>query len=395
MPAGAAEDRQRQPDLGVEVLRAGVDAAGQQRAGDVLDRGLADRAGDPDHPRAERPPPLPGQRLQRGQRVGGGEAPSRPSSPGGAIGGSTTTPQAPAASAAAANSPPSARSPAQAEEEVPGAGLARVDRRPLRARRRPPRRRSRPRSPRRSAAADRARSRPPSLRSSSRATSRSSKGILRPPSNSWPCSWPLPAITTVSPGPAARERRARSRPGGRPRPRPPPLSPMPARISAMIASGSSERGLSEVTTARSESSAPTRPICGRLSRSRSPPAPKTEISLPCGQPPRRAQHVLQRVRGVGVVDEHRERLALVDRLEAPRDPPGAGQRPRPRSRRRPRAPSPPRAPPSALATLKWPGSAVRTPIDPSRSFDGEGGAGGVEARPRWRGSRPPRPRPRR
>ena len=48
----------------------------------------------------------------------------------------------------------------------------------------------------------------------------------------------------------------------------------------MIASGSSERGLSEVTTARSESSAPTRPIFGRLSRSRSPPAPKTEISRP-------------------------------------------------------------------------------------------------------------------
>ena len=48
----------------------------------------------------------------------------------------------------------------------------------------------------------------------------------------------------------------------------------------MIASGSSERGLSEVTTARSESSAAARPISGRLSRSRSPPQPKTEISLP-------------------------------------------------------------------------------------------------------------------
>src|SRR4029453_2423492 len=32
-------------------------------------------------------------------------------------------------------------------------------------------------------------------RSSSRATSRSSKGPLRPPSNSCPCSCPLPAIT--------------------------------------------------------------------------------------------------------------------------------------------------------------------------------------------------------
>ena len=48
----------------------------------------------------------------------------------------------------------------------------------------------------------------------------------------------------------------------------------------MIASGSSERGLSEVTIARSDSSAPARPICGRLPRSRSPPAPKTAITLP-------------------------------------------------------------------------------------------------------------------
>ncbi len=32
--------------------------------------------------------------------------------------------------------------------------------------------------------------------------------------------------------------------------------------------------------------------------------------------PRRAQDVRERVRGVGIVDEHRERLALVDRLEA-------------------------------------------------------------------------------
>ena len=49
-------------------------------------------------------------------------------------------------------------------------------------------------------------------RSSSRATSRSSKGILRPPSNSWPCSWPLPAITTVSPGCRLGERERDRRP---------------------------------------------------------------------------------------------------------------------------------------------------------------------------------------
>src|ERR687892_448257 len=48
----------------------------------------------------------------------------------------------------------------------------------------------------------------------------------------------------------------------------------------MIAPGSSERGLSEVTTARSERSAPARPISGRFSRSRSPPQPNTEITRP-------------------------------------------------------------------------------------------------------------------
>ena len=48
----------------------------------------------------------------------------------------------------------------------------------------------------------------PSASSSARATSRSSNGIFRPPSNSWPCSWPLPAITTVSPSAGELERPA-------------------------------------------------------------------------------------------------------------------------------------------------------------------------------------------
>src|SRR5205814_6554302 len=44
----------------------------------------------------------------------------------------------------------------------------------------------------------------PSRRSTSRATSRSSNGIVRS-ANSWPCSWPFPAIRTTSPS-AASER---------------------------------------------------------------------------------------------------------------------------------------------------------------------------------------------
>ncbi len=48
----------------------------------------------------------------------------------------------------------------------------------------------------------------------------------------------------------------------------------------MMASGRSERGLSEVTMQESASRAVISPISGRFSRSRSPPQPKTAISLP-------------------------------------------------------------------------------------------------------------------
>ena len=48
----------------------------------------------------------------------------------------------------------------------------------------------------------------------------------------------------------------------------------------MIASGASERGLSEVTIARSLRRAAIAPMTGRLVRSRSPPQPKTQIRRP-------------------------------------------------------------------------------------------------------------------
>ena len=48
-----------------------------------------------------------------------------------------------------------------------------------------------------------------------------------------------------------------------------------------------------------------------------------------GQLPGRPEHVLDRVGGVGVVDQHGELLTLVDRLHPARDPAGAGQRRRP------------------------------------------------------------------
>ena len=103
-------------------------------------------------------------------------------------------------------------------------------------------------------------------------------------------------------------------------------SSMPAMISATIASGSSERGLSDVTIVRSARRAAISPMSGRLPRSRSPPQPKTQMTLERRQRPGRGEHVLQRVRRVRVVDDEREVLALGDRLEAPRHGVDVGQR---------------------------------------------------------------------
>ena len=77
-------------------------------------------------------------------------------------------------------------------------------------------------------------------------------------------------------------------------------------------SGSSERGLSLVRIARSAAVA-ARPIRGRFSRSRSPPAPTTAITLPdvidlaTALPPRRGD--------VGIVDDDLDLTAAGDLLE--------------------------------------------------------------------------------
>ena len=54
----------------------------------------------------------------------------------------------------------------------------------------------------------------------------------------------------------------------------------PASTAARMSAGSSERGLSSVTTSRSARAAAAAPISGRLARSRSPPAPSTTSSRP-------------------------------------------------------------------------------------------------------------------
>ncbi len=57
------------------------------------------------------------------------------------------------------------------------------------------------------------------------------------------------------------------------------------RSSSTMLAGSSVRGLSEVTTARSASRAAISPMSGRLPRSRSPPQPNTTISRPVAAAP--------------------------------------------------------------------------------------------------------------
>ena len=93
----------------------------------------------------------------------------------------------------------------------------------------------------------------------------------------------------------------------------------PSTTSAMIASGSSVRGLSDVTIATSASSEAMRPMSGRFSRSRSPPQPNTQRTRPRASSASCEQHTLQRGGLVRVVDDHGERLSLLDELEAPRN----------------------------------------------------------------------------
>ena len=135
--------------------------------------------------------------------------------------------------------------------------------------------------------------------------------------------------------PRPRRARAGSRRGGRARRRHRRLRPAsPASTASAIAwAGPRTAGLSDVSDREVGARAAAAPIIGRFSRSRSPPHPNTTTTR-C-RPPAIARAAEQRgasaVRGVGVVDEHRERLAGVD----PLDPAGDHHRLR-RARRQPR-----------------------------------------------------------
>src|ERR1700722_2206399 len=113
----------------------------------------------------------------------------------------------------------------------------------------------------------------------SRATSTSSNGIV-PDCVVCTFSWPFPASRTISPGAACCKARAIAwRRSGSMVYFAPDFC-IPTTASFIIASGSSERGLSEVRTTRSIPLPAASPISGRLARSRLPPQPNIVMTLP-------------------------------------------------------------------------------------------------------------------
>ena len=144
----------------------------------------------------------------------------------------------------------------------------------------------------------------------SRATVRSSKGRVRS-ANCCPCSWPLPAITTTSPGPASASASPMARaaveldlhiePAG-------DLGGDGRRILAAGVVGGDDRRGRPAGGRRRPSAAAFRDRGRRRSRTRRSARPAV-ISLA------EREHVLERVGRVRIVDQHRERLAGVDRLE--------------------------------------------------------------------------------
>ena len=202
--------------------------------------------------------------------------------------------------------------------------------------------------------------------SAAASSTRSSNGSISP-SISWPRSWPLPSSATTSPGSASAHRLGDRRPAG-PAPRRPCRPPAAARArpapSARIAAGSSVRGLSSVTMSRSAPRAAAAPMSGRLPRSRSPPAPITQISAAAAAGPARAARPARPRSRPACARSRRPRAparARSTRSSRPGTPgqaatPGRGDlrvdaRPRPARR----------CASSALATLCRPGSAHARP----------------------------------
>ena len=344
VPSGAASTASGSPISVLKFAGFASHAAVRrdQRGDQLLGRRLADRAGDADHGGAQLAPPGAREPLQRGQRVAGGRAPRRRTGRVGVLGRDEHAPGA--GGERVGREPPAVDVLAeQADEEV-----ARLDARACRSDRAPARPAAGHEIGRRRGSdaggvpGDHARDPAPAA-IASRATSRSSNGSLRPSANSCPCSCPLPAITTTSPGRGQRDRAEDRRApvgvalDGRVRPpgcRPDLVDDRLGRLRARVV-GRDQRDVGEPR--------------GDLAHQRAlaaiavPAGAEHDDHPPGGELASRGQHLLQRIRLVRVVDDDGERLPGVDRLEAARRPwppaqrrgqPGRGpERARPRPTR--------------------------------------------------------------
>ena len=301
----------------------------------VLRRRLAGRAGDADDRGAERAAPG-GARAPAARRAGPSAARTAPGA--GAhrrARARRARPRRRRRARRPAKRPPSTRVPGSPTNRSPGRASREsivTRERPGRGRRRRPRRRARARG-----GGDLLR-RPVAHAAPPARPSRRRTATLRPPANSWPCSWPLPAMTTTSPAPRQARSRARS----------PSRRSTIASVAVAVGDPGEDLGDDRLGVLRARvvgghdrevgeprrRSRPSAGACrgrGRRRRRRRTTQP------PARQRARGAQDVLQRVGRVGVVDEHGEVLALVDRLEAPGHAAGLRQRRGDRRRRRRRA----------------------------------------------------------
>ena len=248
-PLGRArqvDDRHRESDLAVLVAGRLLDgeAAREDRRREVLGRRLAGRArdgGQAERPSSSSPPRRGCSRASTGfGTITAGKPAGSPSARR-----SPSSAPAPRAAASRAKSCPSTRAPRMATKRSPGRTLRESTATPESAAA-PSARRA---GGRRDVGQGEVHARP----ASSAATLRSSKGISRAPMT---CvvSWPLPAMTTTVPGLASSIAwRIASRRSAIFRYFVAPDAVRPASTSRRIASGSSERGLSEVAMAMSAS----------------------------------------------------------------------------------------------------------------------------------------------
>ena len=255
-----AADRQRHADLGV-VAALGGDRSALRRADrgeDVLRRGLAHRAGDRDESRAAALADTPGERRQGGVGVVRGRA-------------SAAAPRAKACfdEVDARRATATNRSPSSTRRESvwrPVTSVAQGAASQLRRERAP--------RPRRARAGSRGRlQRAQRFACDLAVVERDDRGPRSPGLARAPC-------RRSRRRPPARRARSRGAIAARGRARLPARRSSRPATSSTIACGSSLRGLSEVRIATSASSDAIRPICGRLPRSRSPPAPNTQITRP-------------------------------------------------------------------------------------------------------------------